>query len=54
MKKTSFIQKVGSNFQIKDRTVFLSHAERGKPLNSGIFGGECVCVGASRRPHFGF
>lgn len=48
--KTSFVQKVGSNFQIKSRTVFFEpHGAWKNLLDPGIFGGNAF-VSRLRRP----
>jgi hypothetical protein len=51
--KLHLFKKVGSNFQIKDRTVLFEPRGAWKTLfRFRNFWGECICVGASRRPHF--
>src|SRR3989338_3218115 len=52
---THLFKKVGSNFQIKDRTVLFEPRGAWKTLlDSGFGGGNALVVAASRRPHFGF
>ena len=53
--KLHLFKKVGSNFQIKDRTVLFEPRGAWKTLlDSGFGGGECISVAPSTRPRFGF
>ncbi len=52
---THLFKKVGSNFEIKERTVLFEPRGAWKILSdSEFFGGECISVEPSARPHFGF
>ena len=52
--KLHLYKKSVRTFKLRIEPSFLSHAERGKTFEFGNSWRECVCVGASRRPHFGF